>query len=289
MNEESSLSLPQPISWLYRFSKFIRFSHTIFAAPFALGAMWIAADGLPEPRVLILILMCLLSARTLAMLFNRIVDWKWDRENPRTQGRHQLLDYRSAVISSVIFAIAFVICSAWINPLCGLLSPIALLLICGYSFTKRFTVYCHLFLGLALSAAPMGAWAAVTGNLSDPLPYCLAAGVLCWVFGFDLIYSLMDEKFDRDAGLFSFPSRFGQKRTLQVSRILHVMAYVLFGLFGWSAGLGWGYFVCWILMFPALAYEHYLTYSGSIEQINTAFFKMNALVSALFLLGVCLG
>jgi 4-hydroxybenzoate polyprenyltransferase len=275
-------------AWLIRFGRLIRFSHTIFAAPFALGAMLVAANGLPAWSTVGWILLCLVSARTVAMIFNRLVDWEWDKLNPRTQDRHQLVTRGSLRVMFFVSAAVFVLAAAMLNTLCAALAPIALMLICFYSLTKRFTPYCHAFLGLALSAAPMGAWAGVTGSLLEPTPYFLAAGVLAWVFGFDLIYATLDRDFDRSVGLQSFPARFGLEATLRLAVGLHLMSAIFLGWFGWAAGLGWAYLIAWALMIPILVLEHRWSRSGDPQMINRAFFKMNAMVSLLFLGGVCL-
>lgn len=274
--------------WLIRFGRVIRFSHTIFAAPFALGAMLVAADGLPPVETLLWITICLVSARTVAMIFNRLADWDLDKLNPRTQDRHRLVSRASLRLIFFLMVGVFVLAAAMLNTLCAALAPLALMLICFYSLTKRFTPYCHAFLGLALSAAPMGAWAGVTGSLMDGTPYLLATGVLTWVFGFDLIYATLDRDFDRSMGLQSFPARYGIEATLRLARVLHGVSAVFLGWFGWAAGLGWAYGAAWLLMVPLLIYEHRLARSEKPESINRAFFKMNAIVSLLFFAGLCL-
>lgn len=275
-------------SAIVRFGKFIRFSHTVFALPFALIAMLLAARGLPAWDVFLWIIVCMVSARTLAMLFNRIVDWELDQENPRTDQRHTLISKQVAKVAFVVATAVFVGGAAMLNTLCVALSPVAIALICFYSMTKRFTAWCHAFLGLALAAAPMGAWAAVTGELVSILPYLLALGVLLWVFGFDLIYATLDVEFDRSAGLYSFPARFGMEKTKRWSIGLHVLAIVVFALLGWAAGLGWIYFAFWGVCLGALWQEHRWAASGDPGQLNKAFFSANATVSLLLLFGVSL-
>ncbi len=274
--------------WLIRFGQAIRFSHTIFAAPFALGAMLVAANGLPATKTMLWIVVCLVSARTVAMIFNRLADWEWDKLNPRTQDRHRLVSHGSLRVMFFLTVGIFVFAAAMLNTLCAALAPVALLLICFYSLTKRFTPFSHAFLGLALSAAPMGAWAGVTGSLLAPEPYILAAGVLTWVFGFDLVYSTLDRDFDQSVGLQSFPARFGLKATWRLAMALHVISALFLGWFGWVSGLGWAYALAWLLMVPILIQEHRLSRSGQPDLINRAFFKMNAIVSVLFFGGLCL-
>lgn len=275
-------------SFPLRFARFIRLSHTIFALPFAFIAMLVAEEGWPPWGVFGWILWCMVSARTLAMLFNRIVDYDLDRENPRTSDRSRLISKPVARMCFIVFTAGFVLGAAQLNTLCAALSPVAVALICFYSMTKRFTSWCHAFLGLALSAAPMGAWAAVTGSLLDPEPYLLAMGVLLWVFGFDLIYSTLDIDFDKRFGLFSFPSRFGMEFSLKVSVLLHVLAMVCFSVFGWVADLGFAFTLAWLACLPILYLEHGWARSEDPDHIHQAFFKANAVVSILLLIGTAL-
>jgi 4-hydroxybenzoate polyprenyltransferase len=277
-----------PRHFLLRFGEFIRFSHTIFALPFALVAMLVAGKGHVPWRVVGWILVCMVSARTAAMCFNRLVDWEIDKENPRTKSRHTLIEKSSGWL---IFAISLsvLLLGTWeLNPLCFYLSPLMLVIIHFYSLTKRFSSYSHFFLGLALSVAPMGAWAAVQGTLWTITPYVLAAAVLCWVFGFDLIYATLDVDFDRKKGLFSFPARKGVGASLRLARILHLVAAAAFFIFGWLANLGPFYWVAWGAVFVALIWEHRLADPENPASINAAFFHVNAIVSMSLLAGVAL-
>src|SRR5690349_19195535 len=171
-----------------RFLRLIRFSHTIFALPFALAALIVAANGWPSWRILSMVVICMVLARTAAMLFNRLVDWSLDQRNPRTASRHLLLSKLSVVILLLVSSIGFLLASSAINRLTAILAPVALALIFFYSVTKRFTSATHFFLGLALAIAPIGAWIAQTGTI-ELAPVVLATGVICWVAGFDLIYA----------------------------------------------------------------------------------------------------
>src|SRR6266513_2205129 len=183
-----------------RFLRLIRFSHTIFALPFALGALVVAANGRPSLRVFVLVIVCMVRARTAAMLFNRLADWSLDQRNPRTASRHLLISKLSALILLILSSAAFLLAASAINRLTFLLAPVALALIFFYSLTKRFTSATHFFLGLALAIAPIGAWIAQTGRI-DLAPLILAAGVICWVAGFDLIYATQDYELDRQEDL----------------------------------------------------------------------------------------
>ncbi len=263
--------------------EFVKFSHTIFALPFALIAMLVAARGLPSWRVLGLILLCMVSARTAAMAFNRLADWDWDKLNPRTANRSRLVTPGTAKAMVLVSLALFAVGSWLLNPLCTALCPVAILLVLGYSVTKRFTAYCHLFLGLALGAAPIGAWAAVTGSLATPAPWLLMLGVLAWVFGFDLIYATMDAEFDRKAGLHSFPSRYGIPAALRLATVLHGAAWVFFLLFGLAAHLGWLWLAAMVGVAVALVLEQKWSRSSDVGKINAAFFQINAVVSLLLL------
>jgi len=271
---------------LVRFGRFIRFSHTVFALPFALAAMLLAAEGLPGGWTVLWIVLCMVAARTAAMVFNRLADWDIDQANPRTADRHRLVSKRAAQAVFLGSVAVFVAGAAMLNELCLALAPVAVALVCFYSYCKRFTPYAHFFLGLALSAAPMGAWAAVRGSLLDLVPWVLAFAVLCWVFGFDLIYALLDMEFDRRAGLFSFPARYGAEAALLLAQVLHLAALAAFAGAGLLAELGWGYAAACVLSGGALVAEHHLGRSGDPARINRAFFHVNAVVSLLILAGV---
>ena len=260
---------------------FIRFSHTVFALPFALGSMFVAARGLPSWRLCGLILLAMATARTTAMSFNRLADWQMDQRNPRTAGRHKLISWTGAVILCLGSAAAFV-GTAWaINPLCFALSPVALALVFFYSLTKRFTSLCHFFLGLALAVSPVGAWLAVTGHFALP-PLILAAGVVFWVAGFDLIYATQDYDFDRREGLHSLVVRLGIPRSLQMAQALHLAMILLLAGFGAAAGLGRIYFGSLLLVLAAFVYEHRVARNLDILAINRAFFYSNAFVGLVF-------
>jgi len=270
-----------------RFLRLIRFSHTIFALPFALGALVVAAGGMPAPRVLILVLVCMVCARTAAMLFNRWVDWSLDQRNPRTESRHLLLPKGALLGLLIISSVAFVIGAAAINRLTLILSPIALGIIFLYSLTKRFTSWTHFFLGAALGISPIGAWIAQTGRF-DLAPFVLAAGIVCWVAGFDLIYATQDFDFDRREGLHSLVVRLGIGRSLRLAQSLHLLVLVALITFGMIARLGTIYFCSMALVAAALVFEHRSARSLDVAGINRAFFQSNAFVSAVFLVSVCL-
>ena len=275
---------PGPVA---RTLTFVRFSHTIFALPFALGSMLVAAQRMPPVRTIGLILLCMVLARTAAMLFNRLADWQIDQRNPRTAERHTLIS-RVAAIGLLIACSAGFIATTWrINLLCFYLSPVALVLIFFYSLTKRFTAFSHFFLGLALSVSPVGAWLAVTGKFSLP-PLILALAVLLWVAGFDLIYATQDHDFDRGEGLHSLVVKLGIEGSLRWAKWLHWMMLAVLAAFGWVAGLGGAFFWSLAMIAGAIVFEHWTAAKRDLAAINRAFFSSNAFVGVVFVLGVFL-
>ena len=268
-----------------RFFRLIRFSHTIFALPFALGALLVAANGRPSLRVLGLILLCMVLARTAAMLFNRLSDWSLDQKNPRTAARHLLVKKWVAWVLLAITSAGFLIASAAINRVTALLSPVALVIVFFYSLTKRFTGLTHFFLGFALAVAPAGAWIAQTGTLDWP-PLILGAGVICWVAGFDLIYATQDVDFDRREGLRSLVVRYGVAASLRLAQWLHLIMFATLIAFGFAAKLGLTYFAAMALIAGALVYEHRSARKLDLAGINRAFFQSNAFVSVVFVAAV---
>ena len=276
-----------PQNAITRFLQLIRFSHTVFALPFALGALVVAANGYPSVHILLLVILCMVFARTAAMLFNRIVDWSLDQRNPRTATRHLLISKAAATISLIFCSFAFVVSAFAINRVTGMLALPALGIIFLYSLTKRFTDATHFFLGLALAVAPVGAWLAQTGRLALP-PLILSVGVICWVSGFDLIYATQDYDFDRREGLRSLVVKLGVARSLRLAEWLHLAMFVALLAFGVFAGLGPIYFASLLLVAAALLYEHRTAKKLDVAGINRAFFQSNAFVSAVFVAAVCL-
>ncbi len=270
-----------------RLLRFVRFSHTIFALPFALGSMFVAARGWPSWEIFTLILLSMVFARTAAMAFNRLADWQIDQRNPRTIERHRLIPRATAIALLAICAIAFVAVSAWINPLCFALSPVALLIVFFYSLTKRFTSFSHFFLGLALSVSPVGAWLAVRGSFALP-PLVLALAVLLWVAGFDIIYATQDHDFDRAEGLRSLVVRLGVNHALVWAQALHWLMLGVLAIFGWLAQLGAAYYITLVMVAGALVFEHRSAARLDLAGINRAFFTSNAFVGLVFVLGIFL-
>ena len=274
-------------SALERFLRLIRFSHTIFGLPFALGALVVAANGLPSARTLLLVLVCMVSARTAAMLFNRFVDWSLDQRNPRTASRHLLLSKSAAGALLAVSSVVFLASAAAINWLTFVLSPAALAIVFFYSLTKRFTAATHFFLGLALAISPIAAWIAQRGAVDLP-PFVLALGVICWVAGFDLIYATQDFDFDQREEIRSLVVNVGIARSLRLAQLLHLLLLGALIGFGLVARLGPIYFWAMPLVAAALIYAHQSARSLDVAGINRAFFQSNAFVSAVFLIAVCL-
>ena len=270
---------------IQRILKFIRFSHTVFALPFAAGSMIVAAHGLPSLRLVVLILFAMVSARTAAMAFNRVADWEIDKENPRTAGRHTLVSKQVGWTLVVVSSLLFLLTSRLINPLCFALSPVALAIVLFYSLTKRFTSFTQFFLGLALAVAPVGAWLAVRGRFAVP-PLVLALGVLFWLVGFDLIYAIQDYDFDKRKGLGSMVVKFGIPNSLRLAQVVHAILFICLILFGLVSGLGAIYYTSLVLVLGALVYEHRAAARLDIAGINKAFFQSNAFVSVVFVLAV---
>jgi len=271
-------------SAIKRWGEFIKISHTIFAMPFGLAAMLVAASGWPKGKIFVGVLICLVGARTAAMAFNRLADWSIDQKNPRTAVRSTLVSKTTACVTMVGGA-GLLLGGAWLlNPLCLMLSPVALGIVCFYSVTKRFTWGSHGFLGLALGTAPVGGWLAVRGQFDSWVPIVLGCAVGLWVAGFDLIYALQDREFDRREGLKSFPARFGERVSLRMASGLHGLAVICLGGFGWMAGFGWRYGAVWVVICLVLGVE--AVWGRQPEKRQKAFFEANAMVSGLVLGGV---
>ena len=255
----------------------IKFQHTLFALPFAVLAMVYAERRWPDAQVVAWILA--------AMAFNRLADRRIDARNPRTEDRalpRGRLSVGFVAGFTVVMAGLFVFSASQLKPLCFTLSPVALVVVLGYSYTKRFTWLSHFILGLALAIAPVGAWVAVTGRF-DPFPIILGASVLLWVAGFDILYSLLDLEFDRRERIHSIPARFGARAGRRIAAALHLSATGGFVGLGVWAGLGLYYFAGCALVAVLLIHEHFLTGSRDPAKLNRAFFHVNAVVSFVLL------
>lgn len=277
-----------PLKKIRNTFELIKFSHSIFAMPFALAAMLIAAQGMPSPITLFRIILALVFARTAAMAFNRWADAEIDAQNPRTQNRHipsGLLSKRFTLSLTILSAVGFVYMAFLLGKLCFYLSPIVLMILFFYSYTKRLTSYSQIFLGLALGIAPVGAWVAITNSFAL-IPILLCVGVLFWVAGFDIFYSTQDYDFDKAIGLHSMVVKFGIQKSLYLARIMHALSFFIFLLTGFVAKLHWPYFAGLILMGGLFIYQHSLIKENDLSKIDAAFFKANGLISLIFLASV---
>ncbi len=269
----------------------IKFEHTLFALPFALIGMLLAAHGLPEISKILWILVAMVGARSAAMAFNRLVDREYDAKNPRTATRALpagLLTPRF-VVGFTAFSSLLLVLAAWrLNPLALYLSPAALGLVFFYSLTKRFTAWSHAFLGLALAVAPVGAWVAVRGTLLELPPLLLGAAVVFWLIGFDTIYALQDEKFDREIGLNSLPVKFGSKTALNIGRLAHGVMVLLLIAVGISANLGYFWYGAVGISSVLIGIEHVIIKPDDLKRLNIAFFNINIAVGLILLLAAIL-
>jgi len=281
----------------------IKFSHTIFAMPFAMIGFFLGVFAytsiVPGWHTLvipsqydwksfwikfILVILCMIFARSAAMAFNRYLDRSFDSKNPRTAIREipaGILRANSVLLFTIVNCILFIITTFLINRLCFYLSPVALLVVLGYSYTKRFTALCHLILGVGLSLAPIGAYLAVTGKFTL-LPILFSLSVIFWVSGFDVIYALQDEDFDKSQKLYSIPARLGKSKALRVSEVLHVFCAACIITAGFYAGFGWLYWIGVIVFTGMLIYQHSIVKPDDLRRINLAFMTTNGIASVVF-------
>lgn len=262
----------------------IKIEHIIFDLPFLFISALLAANGIPSARTIFYILVAMFGAWGAAMAFNRIVDYHYDKLNPRTADR-ALPKGQISMLNAWIFTIIssfLLVFSAWrLNAMSFILSPIALIIVLGYSYTKRFTTLSHLILGLANSIAPVGAWVAITGRIGFP-SMILSAAVTFWIGGFDVLYALQDIDFDKKTGLFSIPQTYGIKKSLHIARLMHLFTVLLFVWFGISLHLGFIYYIGIFISLIVLIYEHSLIKHDDLSKVPIAFFQMNAIVGITF-------
>jgi 4-hydroxybenzoate polyprenyltransferase len=281
------------MSTVKKYLSLVKFSHTIFAMPFAFIGFFLAIRTLdplagPGEKALVvkflLVIGCMVFARSAAMAFNRYLDRSFDAKNPRTAIREipaGILKASSVLWFTIACCVLFMVCAWFINPLCFALSPVALIVVLGYSFTKRFTPLCHLVLGLGLSLAPIGAYLAVTGHF-DLLPILFSFTVIFWVSGFDIIYALQDEEFDRANSLFSIPAWLGKGKALRVSEILHLLAAACVVSAGLYGGFGIWYWIGVAVFIGMLVYQHSIVKPNDLSRVNLAFMTANGIASVVF-------
>jgi 4-hydroxybenzoate polyprenyltransferase len=293
------------MSTVKNYLSLIKFSHTIFAMPFALIGFFLAfqLDNFPQHDItsfhtditsylwnkatilkFILVIICMVFARSAAMSFNRYLDRDIDALNPRTAIREVptgIITPKNALLFTIINCIAFVVATFFINPICFFLSPVALAVVLGYSYTKRFTPFCHLVLGMGLSLAPIGAYLAVTG-VFHWLPILFSFAVLFWVSGFDIIYSLQDEEFDKSQQLYSIPAAVGKEKALRISEILHLLSAACITAAGRWGHFGWLYWIGVLVFGGMLIYQHSIVKPHDLRRVNIAFMTANGIASVVF-------
>ncbi|THB71315.1 MAG: 4-hydroxybenzoate octaprenyltransferase [Desulfobulbaceae bacterium] len=259
----------------------IKFKLTIFAMPFAFIGAFLAAQGAPSFVTFLLVILAMVGARTAAMGFNRIVDWKFDAANPRTAERAiptGEVSLKEAWVMVITASLLFFTACFLLNPFTLTLSPLALILTFGYSLTKRFTSLCHIVLGVALAFSPLGGWVAVQGTLIG-YPWFLSLGVLFWVAGFDTIYACLDADFDKQQGLYSLPARLGRSMAFRLAGLFHILAFLFFFLTGYQSDLNIWYYVGLMLTAAALLYQHLIVSPTDLSRIHASFFSMNGFIS----------
>ena len=265
----------------------VKIHHTIFSLPFALIGFFLAVNeknGNINLRLLLLVVLCVLFARNAAMGFNRYVDREFDKKNPRTALREvpkEIIKPQSALFFVILNALFFIITAGFLNFLCLMLSPVALFIVLGYSFTKRFTYLSHLFLGLGLALAPIGAYLAVTGYFTI-LPVLYSLCVLLWVAGFDIIYALQDIDFDKSENLKSIPARIGIRRALRISALFHFVSVLLIILAGLIYPFHWLYWTGCAIFTILIIYQHLIVKPDDLSRVNLAFFTLNGIASIIY-------
>lgn len=272
---------------LKNYLSLVKFSHTIFALPFAIIGLflaWKTQNSSLDLTLLILVVLCMVFARSAAMAFNRYLDREIDAKNPRTIVREipaGKISPKNALAFTLLNCGAFIATTYFINPLCFWLSPIALLVVLGYSYTKRFTFLCHLVLGLGLALAPLGAYLAVTASF-DIIPILFSLIVLTWVTGFDIIYALQDQEFDTEMDLFSIPRIFGTKGAIRISVFLHLITAAIIIYSGYALGGSIFYWIGAAIFIILLGFQHKLVKPSDLSKINLAFFTTNGIASVVF-------
>ena len=269
-----------------KYLSLIKFSHTIFAMPFALIGFFLAIQQYSFEWIsLLYVILCMVFARSAAMAFNRYIDRNIDSVNPRTSEIREIpngsIKAKNALIFVIVNSLLFIITTYFINSLCFTLSPVALIIVLGYSYTKKFTALCHLILGLGLALAPIGAYLAVSSEFAI-MPIIFSCVVLFWVSGFDIIYSLQDEGFDKTQKLHSIPVLLGKKNALNVAKLLHLLTFSTLIIAGLLGDFGTYYWIGFAVFSALLIYQHTLVKHNNLSKVNLAFFTTNGIASILF-------
>ncbi len=276
------------IKYFSKMARLVKIEHSIFALPFAYMGFVLAGHGFAGWAPFLFLTIAMVAIRSFAMGVNRVVDVKFDRENPRTQMRELVtgeVTAKEVRIFLVVCAVVFIAACAGLNTLCLTLSPFVLIWAGLYSYMKRFTWMCHFFLGSVLGMAPVAGYLAVTPEFTLA-PVLMGLGVMFWVAGFDLLYACQDADFDRNIGLCSCPACYGVGSALLLARASHANASIFFGLAGWAAGFGWIYFLAWALVAAVLHWEHQMLSEKDLSRINVAFFTLNGVIAILLFVGV---
>ena len=286
MNSQTRDSL---FSKITVYGRMIKFSHTIFALPFALSAVVLAArDHKITFGSILFILLAMVGARSAAMGFNRLADAGLDAKNPRTKMREipaGVLTEQSTALFVAMSSLLFIFSAAMLGSLCFYLSFPVLALLFGYSYTKRFTVLCHLYLGFVISLSPIGAWVALTNSMSWGIVF-LSLALMTNIAGFDILYACQDTEFDKEEGLYSIPAHFGVDKALALSTALHVGTFVFFLMFHLAFGMGWFFFFVLLLIGVLIVIEHRLVKPDDLSNVNIAFFHINSILSVVLFLGI---
>jgi 4-hydroxybenzoate polyprenyltransferase len=267
---------------IYNWAELIKVEHTVFALPFALSGFILASNGLPQIDKLFWTIVAFTGARAAAMSLNRVIDAEIDARNPRTKTRaipKGTIKKRNAIILAVIAFIIMVFAASRLNILCVELSPIAIIWLSLYSYSKRFSELCHFALGIALGGAALGGWIAAGGNPLSLCAWLLACAVTLWVTGFDIIYACQDYDFDAKENIFSLPAKIGIAKALNISRLLHIFTVLVLALLGYTSHLGPFYWVGILIVAILLIYEHSMVSANNLSKVNAAFFNTNGLIS----------
>ncbi len=303
------------MSSIKNYLSLIKFSHTIFAMPFALIGFFLGVrfkifdefnktiikgephfaqpafiNASPYIYLFILVVFCMITARSAAMAFNRYLDRQFDAKNPRTAIREipaGIISEKKALFFTILMCVLFIVCTYFINPICFYLSPVALFVILFYSYTKRFTFLCHLVLGVGLSLAPIGAYLAVTGAFAV-LPILFSVAVVCWVSGFDIIFALQDEAFDKENNLYSIPAVMGKRKALNISSLLHLLSAAAVIYAGFYGHFSWLYWIGTAVFCGMLVYQHAIVKPTDLSRVNIAFMTANGIASVVFAVFVLL-